>query len=81
MLLMQSSGVGHCINMLSPLVIAHIALPMRVTMRGEGRYGTAAEVASVVAFLANDEASYITGETIYPDGGRRVLNYVMPDGG
>jgi len=27
--------------------------------------------------LLND-ASYITGETIYPDGGRRVLNYTVP---
>ena len=43
-----------------------------------GRCGTAEEVAAVVAFLASDDASYITGETIYPDGGRRVLNYVMP---
>jgi glucose 1-dehydrogenase len=27
------------------------------------------EVASVFAFLASDEAAYITGQTIYVDGG------------
>jgi NAD(P)-dependent dehydrogenase (short-subunit alcohol dehydrogenase family) len=43
-----------------------------------GRMGAPSEVASVVAFLASDDASYFTGETIYPDGGRRILNYVMP---
>ena len=43
-----------------------------------GRYGKPSEVAAVVAFLASDDASYITGETIYPDGGRRVLNYTVP---
>ncbi|MDN4999761.1 SDR family NAD(P)-dependent oxidoreductase [Bradyrhizobium sp. GCM10027634] len=43
-----------------------------------GRGGEPSEVASVVAFLASDDASYITGQTIYPDGGRLVLNYTVP---
>lgn len=43
-----------------------------------GRGGEASEVASVVAFLASEDASYITGQTIYPDGGRLILNYTVP---
>ncbi len=43
-----------------------------------GRCGEPAEIASVAAFLASDDASYITGQTIYPDGGRMVLNYTVP---
>jgi len=35
-------------------------------------------VARVAVFLASDDASYITGQTIYPDGGRLVLNYTVP---
>lgn len=43
-----------------------------------GRCGEPGEVAAVAAFLASDDASYITGQTIYPDGGRLVLNYTVP---
>ncbi len=39
------------------------------------RVGTAREIGDTVAFLASDKASYITGETIYVDGGRLGLNY------
>lgn len=34
-----------------------------------GRLGRSEELASVVAFLASDEASYITGQTLVVDGG------------
>jgi len=34
-----------------------------------GRAGEAAEMAAAAAFLASDEAAYITGQTLYVDGG------------
>ncbi len=37
-----------------------------------------AQVASVAAFLASDDASYVTGEVIFVDGGRLALNYTVP---
>lgn len=42
------------------MVVSHI--PM-------GRAGTSEEMAAVVAFLCSDEAAYITGQTLYVDGG------------
>lgn len=34
-----------------------------------GRSGTAEEMAAAAAFLASDEAAYITGQTLFIDGG------------
>lgn len=38
-----------------------------------GRVGTSEEVATVIAFLASDAASYIAGETIEVNGGQLML--------
>ncbi len=38
-----------------------------------GRLGQSAEIASAVAFLASDEAAYITGQTIHVNGGMAMI--------
>lgn len=40
-----------------------------------GRIGQPAEIASTVAFLASDDASFITGQTIVVDGGATTGDY------
>ncbi|MCZ7659564.1 MAG: SDR family oxidoreductase [Xanthobacteraceae bacterium] len=42
------------------------------------RIGSTDEIAAVAAFLASKDASYVTGQTIYVDGGRLGLNYTVP---
>jgi NAD(P)-dependent dehydrogenase (short-subunit alcohol dehydrogenase family) len=42
------------------------------------RLGEPDEVAKVALFLACDDASYLTGQIVYPDGGRMALNYTVP---
>ena len=54
---------------------AHDKIMARTPM---GRIGHPDEIAGVAAFLASEDASYITGQTIYADGGRLALNYTMP---
>jgi glucose 1-dehydrogenase len=45
-----------------------------------GRMGTPEDVGATVAFLASDDASYFTGQVLYPEGGRMSLGYVVdPD--
>jgi NAD(P)-dependent dehydrogenase (short-subunit alcohol dehydrogenase family) len=42
-----------------------------------GRIGEPSEIAGIAAFLASSDASYMTGQTIYADGGRLPLNYTV----
>jgi NAD(P)-dependent dehydrogenase (short-subunit alcohol dehydrogenase family) len=50
------------IDSLPPTEERRQSVPMR-------RYGTAAEIAATIAFLASDGAAYITGQNIRVDGG------------
>ncbi len=64
----------------SPMT-AHLpetARDMMISRTPLGRFGKVEEMAGVALFLATDDSGYVTGQTIYADGGRLALNYVMP---
>ncbi len=72
-------GPGTILTELAQGVMADEAARERILARTPlGRLGEPDEVASVAVFLASEESSYITGQTIYADGGRLALNYTVP---
>ena len=65
------------VNCVAPGVIAtemnaHLSQEDLAALADEtplGRIGTAQEAAAAIAFLASDEASFITGQVVAPNGG------------
>lgn len=65
-------------EMLKTAVLTNEAAKQKIMARTPlGRLGEPAEVAKIAVFLASDDASYLTGTVVYPDGGRLGLNYTM----
>ena len=72
-------GPGSIMTELLQTVMTDAAARERVLARTPmGRLGEPDEIAQIVLFLASDMASYITGQTVYADGGRLALNYTVP---
>jgi NAD(P)-dependent dehydrogenase (short-subunit alcohol dehydrogenase family) len=65
-------------ELLRTAVLTNEAARNRILARTPiGRLGEPDEIARVAVFLASDDATYLTGTTLYPDGGRMALNYTM----
>lgn len=72
-------GPGTIMTDLARSIMTDRAVEDRILSRTPiGRVGRPDEIATVAVFLACDDSSYITGQTIYPDGGRLGLNYTVP---
>jgi glucose 1-dehydrogenase len=72
-------GPGSIKTAMLEKVITDAAVRRRILSRTPlGRLGTPEEIANIAVFLASDQASYITGQTIFADGGRLPLNYTVP---
>jgi glucose 1-dehydrogenase len=71
-------GPGSILTDILKVVMNDEAARRRILSRTPlGRCGEPAEIAKVALFLASDDASYLTGQCIYPDGGRLALNYTV----
>ncbi len=65
-------------NMLKGVMIDDVSRRRILSRTPMGRVGLPEEMAAIAAFLASDDASYITGQIIYADGGRMHMNYTVP---
>ena len=71
-------GPGTIMTDLAKSIMTNQAAEDKILSRTPmGRTGMPEEIASIALFLATPESSYITGQTIYPDGGRLGLNYTV----
>jgi len=72
-------GPGSILTPLLANVMTDAAARSRILSRTPlGRIGMPEEVAAIASFLAGSDSSYVTGQTIYCDGGRIPLNYTVP---
>ena len=72
-------GPGSIMTAMLEKVMTDKAMRQRILSRTPlGRLGTPEEIANIAVFLASDQASYITGQTIFADGGRLPLSYTVP---
>ena len=77
----ETAGRGITVNCIAPGLIA-TAMTERLTPEQRerllaaipaGRLGAAEDVAAAVVYLASDEASYVTGQTLHVNGGMAML--------
>jgi glucose 1-dehydrogenase len=64
-------------DMLKSIVSDRSAMNRVMSRTPMARIGEPSEIASIAVFLASDDSSYVTGQTIYADGGRMPLNYTV----
>ena len=71
-------GPGSILTELLKVVMDDDAARRKILSRTPlGRCGDPADVAKLALFLASEDASYMTGQVVYIDGGRMPLNYTV----